>query len=59
MSMTVYIPLDTSATALGADGVAEAVLAHDPSIKVVRTGSRGMAWLEPLIEIESDKGRMG
>lgn len=59
MSMTVYIPLDTSAVACGANGVAEAVLAHDPSIKIVRTGSRGMAWLEPLIEIETDKGRMG
>jgi formate dehydrogenase iron-sulfur subunit len=59
MSMTVYIPLDTSAVACGADGVADAVKAHDASIVIIRTGSRGMAWLEPLIEIETANGRMG
>ncbi|MEQ1616752.1 MAG: NADH-ubiquinone oxidoreductase-F iron-sulfur binding region domain-containing protein [Terricaulis sp.] len=53
----VYVPADTLSRALGADGVA-AALAH-ASAEVVRTGSRGMVWLEPLIEIDTPKGRVG
>lgn len=54
----VFVPLDTSAVALGADDIA-ARLAREPDIEVVRTGSRGMAWLEPLVEVETDRGRIG
>ena len=46
-----YVPLDTSAVAAGADEVAAAL--RDAGLKVVRNGSRGMAWAEPLVEIAS------
>ena len=46
----VYVPLDTSAVAAGADAVAAAFA--DAGAEVVRNGSRGMAWAEPLIEID-------
>ena len=48
--MKVYVPLDTSAVAAGADAVASAFAAT--GAEVVRNGSRGMAWAEPLIEID-------
>jgi len=54
----VFVPLDTSAVALGADDIAGR-LANEPGVEVIRTGSRGLAWLEPLVEVETDKGRIG
>jgi formate dehydrogenase iron-sulfur subunit len=53
----IFVPLDSVAIALGADEVAAAFAAagHD----VVRTGSRGMHWLEPLVEMERDGARFG
>ena len=48
--MKVHVPLDTSAVAAGADAVAAAFA--DAGAEVVRNGSRGMAWAEPLIEID-------
>ena len=60
--MKIYIPLDSAAVALGADEVAEAVLAygraHGINVTLVRNGSRGMVWLEPLAEVETPDGRM-
>ena len=53
----VYLPADTAALALGADGVAAALARN--GVEVVRTGSRGMAWLEPLLEVDSPGGRIG
>jgi formate dehydrogenase iron-sulfur subunit len=59
----VWVPRDTSALSLGADQVARAVEAeaqrrgHD--IRVCRNGSRGLYWLEPLIEVEAPAGRIG
>ena len=50
-----YVPLDTSAVAAGADAVAQAL--RDAGVKVVRNGSRGMAWAEPLVEIASGERR--
>ncbi|MCY3813381.1 MAG: formate dehydrogenase [Gammaproteobacteria bacterium] len=50
--MKVYVPLDTSAVAAGADAVAAAFA--DAGAEVVRNGSRGMSWAEPLIEIVDD-----
>ena len=61
--MKIYIPLDSAAVALGADAVAAAVQAEAArrgvSVEIVRNGSRGMIWLEPLIEVVTDTGRMG
>ncbi|WP_126976788.1 NADH-ubiquinone oxidoreductase-F iron-sulfur binding region domain-containing protein [Frigidibacter oleivorans] len=60
--MRIYVPLDAAARALGADAVAEAVrreaAARGRDVTVVRNGSRGMIWLEPLVEIVTDLGRM-
>jgi len=54
-----YVPLDSVAAALGADGVADALKKADSTFEIVRTGSRGMAWLEPLVEVETARGRVG
>jgi len=52
---TIYVPRDAAARALGADAVA-AVLAGNPDVKLVRNGSRGMIWLEPLVEVQDGDG---
>ena len=61
MTLRVYVPADTTAAALGADAVALAVVAEaaqrDLPIELVRNGSRGAYWLEPLLEVEDDAGR--
>ena len=49
---TIYIPLDTSAVAAGADALAAAIEADRGGASVVRNGSRGLAWAEPLVEVE-------
>lgn len=59
--MKFYIPMDSAAKALGADDVAEAVRreaeARDLDVTIIRTGTRGMIWLEPLVEIDRGNGR--
>ena len=54
---TVFVPRDTTALSMGADGVAEAIAAEaarrGESVTVVRNGSRGLYWLEPMIEVEA------
>ncbi len=60
--MKIYVPLDAAAKALGADYVADAITAEAKKrgldVTLVRNGSRGMVWLEPLVEIETPMGRM-
>ncbi len=56
MTATVYVPCDAAALALGADAVA-AVLT-ELGIRIVRTGSRGLFWLEPMIEVATPAGRI-
>ncbi|TDK34523.1 NADH-quinone oxidoreductase subunit NuoF [Rhizobium deserti] len=62
MTVTIYVPRDAAALALGAEKVAKAItqeiVARGLDVKVVRNGSRGMFWLEPLVEVETDKGRI-
>ena len=58
MSVRVFVPRDSTALALGANEVA-AKVAHEASarkidVQLVRNGSRGMFWLEPLVEVEID-----
>ena len=59
----VYVPRDSSALALGADAIAEAIereaAARGISIELVRNGSRGLLYLEPLVEIQTAEGRVG
>jgi formate dehydrogenase iron-sulfur subunit len=56
MSAKLYIPKDSAAVAVGADEVAEAFARH--GIAAIRTGSRGLYWLEPMIEVETAEGRV-
>ncbi|HZO82724.1 MAG TPA: NADH-quinone oxidoreductase subunit NuoF [Candidatus Binataceae bacterium] len=62
MSATVYVPRDSAALSLGAEQVAEAVAGEARrravDLRVVRNGSRGMFWLEPLVEVETVRGRL-
>ncbi len=51
---TIYISMDTAAVSLGADEVTGALKAANADVKIVRTGARGMVWLEPLVEVEID-----
>ena len=55
--MKVYVPMDSAACAVGADAVAAKITAL-PRVDVVRNGSRGLLWLEPLVEVETANGRV-
>jgi formate dehydrogenase iron-sulfur subunit len=61
--MKFYVPLDSAAVALGADALVLAIVAEAARrgmvVEVVRNGSRGMVWLEPLVEIVAPEGRLG
>ena len=58
----IYIPRDSSALSLGAEGVASAVAVEatrrKQPVSIVRNGSRGLYWLEPLIEVDTAQGRI-
>ena len=60
--MKIFVPLDSMAKALGADDVAIAIKQEADErgleINLVRNGSHGMTWLEPLVEIDRGDGRM-
>jgi formate dehydrogenase iron-sulfur subunit len=62
MSTTVYVPCDSAAIAMGADQIAKAIVAEaakrGTDIQIIRNGSRGLFWLEPLVEVSTDKGRI-
>ena len=57
--MKFYVPMDSAAKALGAEEVVAALREAAPEAEIVRTGSRGMIWLEPLVEVEVDGVRHG
>jgi len=61
--MKLFIPLDSAAVALGADEVAALILSEaarlDVTVEIIRNGSRGMVWLEPLVEVVTEAGRTG
>lgn len=60
--MKVWVPRDAAAKALGAEDVVVALQAEATrrgiDLTVIRNGSRGMVWLEPLVEVEGPEGRM-
>ena len=62
MSTTIFVPGDAAALALGADvvatGIAGEAARRGINVRVVRNGSRGMAWLEPLVEVATPRGRV-
>jgi len=59
----IYLPKDMAALALGADRVARSLQAEATrrglALELVRTGTRGAIWLEPLLEVETPAGRIG
>ncbi len=59
---TVYVPRDAAALSVGAGAVAAAIraeaLRRGIPVRIVRNGSRGMLWLEPLVEVVTDAGRV-
>ena len=62
MTLKIYIPIDSTALSLGAEEVYRAILLESKNrkleIEIVRNGSRGLFFLEPLVEVETNKGRM-
>ena len=62
MTMRIFVPRDAASRAVGADRVAAAILDearhHSLDVEIVRTGSRGLFWLEPMIEVETPVGRI-
>src|SRR5688572_26743659 len=62
MKTAVYVPRDSSALSMGAESVARAIRTEAAKrgveIDLIRNGSRGMAWLEPLVEVSTPKGRV-
>lgn len=62
MSITFYVPRDSGALALGAEKVAKTleneITARKLDAKIIRNGSRGMYWLEPMVEVETPGGRV-
>ena len=62
MATTVYVPRDASALSLGAEAVARSIQSEAArrgiDVRIVRNGSRGMFWLEPLVEVEHSGVRL-
>ena len=62
MTLRLTIPIDAAALAVGAGQVASAISAaaarQKVAIEIVRTGSRGLYWLEPMVEVETPAGRV-
>lgn len=62
MTTRVFVPSDTTARSLGADRVADAIAAQatarGEAVEIVRNGSRGLYWLEPLVEVAVGDDRL-
>jgi formate dehydrogenase iron-sulfur subunit len=60
--ITLWVPRDSAAVSVGADetvaALRRAAAARDATIDLRRNGSRGMFWLEPLVEVETPAGRL-
>ena len=59
---TVFVPGDAGALSLGAETVCRTIAAQAADrgleVRLVRNGSRGAYWLEPLVEVMSANGRI-
>jgi len=62
MSLRIFIPRDAGAVAVGAEetvaALEQAAAKRNTAIEIVRTGSRGLYWLEPMVEVATPKGRV-
>ena len=58
----VFVPRDSGALSMGAEAVARAIAAEaavrNQAVTLVRNGSRGLYWLEPMVEVETPTGRV-
>ena len=61
MTMRIFVSRDAGAVAVGADEVALALEAaasqRGIAVEIIRTGSRGLYWLEPMVEVATAQGR--
>jgi formate dehydrogenase iron-sulfur subunit len=62
MSSVVYVPRDSGALSMGAEAVAAAIgseaARRGKDVRLIRNGSRGLYWLEPMVEVETPRGRI-
>ncbi len=62
MKLRLFVPGDAGAVAVGADEVTSALQAaavrRSAEIEIVRTGSRGLYWLEPMVEVAAEGARV-
>jgi formate dehydrogenase iron-sulfur subunit len=62
MTVKVFIPRDTATRALGGEAVASVLVQQageqGAAMELVRNGSRGLFWLEPMVEVETPGGRV-
>ncbi len=62
MKIRIFVPRDAAAISVGADEVTtaleQAAAKRDVPIQIIRNGSRGLMWLEPMIEVATVKGRV-
>jgi formate dehydrogenase iron-sulfur subunit len=61
-AIRIFVPVDAAALSVGAEAVAQAIAreaqAHGTAVEIIRNGSRGMLWLEPMVEVETPEGRI-
>lgn len=61
-AVRIYVPRDAAALATGAEAVAAALTQQCAergfNIELVRNGSRGLLWLETLVEVQTPQGRV-
>ena len=61
-TISIYIPRDMSAIAMGVEELIEPILAQAKTqgieLNIIRNGTRGLLWLEPLIEVLTEQGRV-
>jgi len=61
-AVRIYVPCDAAALSVGAGETAAAILAEAArghvEVELKRNGSRGLLWLEPLVEVATDRGRV-
>ncbi|MDO5666371.1 MAG: NADH-ubiquinone oxidoreductase-F iron-sulfur binding region domain-containing protein [Alcaligenaceae bacterium] len=60
--VSLYIPTDTAAVAMGVEElirpIQEKALAQGVELQIIRNGTRGLLWLEPLLEVVTPAGRI-
>jgi len=62
MTSVIYVPKDAAALSVGAEAVSCAILKEAErrgiDVSIIRTGSRGLLFLEPLVEVQTEQGRV-